>query len=95
MATLKAKDVERALCKKGFVEYNKDHKKFFLYVNGERTSISTKTSHNNQDINNHLQSFMSTQMHLTKNEFLLFVACTISEEKYVEILKSKGVNLRG
>ena len=87
MAVLKAKDVEQALCKKGFQKEDNDHRRFRLYIDGKKKSIRTMTSHNGQDIDNHLQSCMARQMKLSKSEFLLFVACTMSGEKYVELLR--------
>jgi len=90
MAILKAKTIESALCKKGFVREDKDHRKFRLFVNGLKKSIWTMTSHNDQDIGNRLQACMAEQMHLTRAEFLLFVACSISEQQYVCLLKARG-----
>ena len=90
MATLKAIDVENALCKKGFDRSNNDHRVFWLHIDGKKTSIHTKTSHNNQDIDVHLQSLMTRQMHLTKNEFLQFVSCQMNFEIYIKQLYSRN-----
>jgi len=90
MSVLKAKDVEGALCRKGFEKHNRDHLKFWLYVDGRKTYISTMTSHNGQEIGDSLQSCMARQMGLTKSEFLAFVSCTISGEKYVSLLRDRG-----
>jgi len=90
MTIVKAKDIETALCKKGFAKENNDHRKFRFYANGVRTNIWTMTSHNDQEVNGYLQSCMGRQMHLTKNEFLLFVTCTMNQDKYVEVLKHRG-----
>jgi len=90
MPVLKSKNVENALCNKGFTRSNNDHRVFWFYVDGKRTSIHTKTSHNNQDIDNYLQSCMARQMQLTKNEFLLFISCQMNYETYVKRMKSRG-----
>jgi len=90
MSTLKSNLVEKALCNKGFDRSNTDHRVFWLYVDGKRTSIHTKTSHNSQDIDNYLQSCMARQMQLTKNEFLLFVSCQMNFETYVKRIRSRG-----
>jgi len=88
---LKAKEVERSLRKKGFEPSNKDHRQFWFYIDGEKTNIRTMASHNSQEIDNFLQARMAEQMHLTKNEFLLFVSCKISESDYTKKLKADGV----
>ena len=90
MATLKAKAVESALVKKGFILDNKDHRRFVLYIGGIKQEIRTMLSHNGQEINQYLQSCMARQMCLTKSEFLLFVACKLSGENYIKTLKERG-----
>ena len=87
MSILKSKDVEKALCKKGFKKSNTDHRVFWFYIDGAKTNIHTKTSHNNQDIDDYLQSCMARQMQLSKSEFLMFVNCQLSYKKYVECIK--------
>jgi len=89
MAVLKAKDVEQTLCKKGFQREDNEHRRFRLFIDGMRKGVWTMTSHNGQDIDSHLQSCMARQMKLSKSEFLLFVTCTISKERYIEILKQR------
>ena len=90
MATLKAKDVEQSLLRKGFVKDNDRHRIFWFQHNGEREKIRTMTSHNNQDIDDYLQAEMARQMFLTKKEFVSFVSCTISGESYVKLMKERG-----
>ncbi len=87
---LKAKDVERNLCKKGFKQKESDHHQFIFVYNGQETMIRTKTSHNSQEINNYLIDQMSKQIHLSKNDFLLFANCKIDEEEYIKIQKNHG-----
>ena len=88
---LKAKDVEKALLKKGFRKDNKDHRRFRLWVDGVMRKVNTMTSHNSQEIGHNLQTMMAMQMYLTKNEFLIFVSCQMTEQDYIERLKAKDI----
>lgn len=76
--------------KKGFKKEPGDHHYFFLYVNNQRTSIQTHTSHNGQDISKHLFSQMRKQVHLSVDEFTDLIECPLTKEKYIEILKKNG-----
>jgi hypothetical protein len=90
---LKTRDIKSNLCKKGFVEDNKDHKYFCFYHNGKPSAIHTKFSHSVNEVDDHVIHLMANQLHLTKGEFVEFAACEISEQEYVEIQKGLG-NLR-
>lgn len=89
MVALNSRKVESSLLKKGFVQEPGDHKFFYLYVDGKRTGIRTKTSHCGQEINDYLIRQMSRQVQLDKSDFLDLVNCPLSKEKYVQILKEK------
>jgi hypothetical protein len=91
--TLKTKDIKLNLCKKGFAESNTDHKVFWFYIDGTRTSIKTKFSHSANEVDDHLIHLMANQLHLTKSEFVKFAVCEISEQEYIETQKELG-NLR-
>jgi organic radical activating enzyme len=91
--TLKTKDIKLNLCKKGFAESNADHKVFWFYIDGIRTSIKTKFSHSANEVDDNLIHLMAKQIHLTKGEFVKFVICQITEQEYIEIQKGLG-NLR-
>jgi hypothetical protein len=86
--------VESALKSKGFEQIEGDHH-FFVYltVDGRKTTAKTKTSHTPKmkDIPDTLLGLMAKQCHLTKNEFLKLVDCTLSREGYEEILRSKNI----
>jgi hypothetical protein len=82
--------VRGALKKKRFKEEPKDHNFYFLYINGKRTSINTHTSHNQQDINDHLINCMKKQLKLDKKDFENLINCPLSFEKYVQILKDNN-----
>lgn len=89
MPTLKVSDVSRSLLRKGFVQKDTHHKVYYYVHNGNRECVQTRISHSGKDIDSYLIDHMSKQMHLTKDEFLSFVKCTLSKEKYEEILLSK------
>ena len=87
----KAKFVSSALERKGFIrDESRNHIFFIFYHNGKKTSIYTKTSHNNQEINDSLLSLMAKQVRLSKNDFCKMVDCHISKEEYTEKLLSRG-----
>jgi hypothetical protein len=88
--TLKTKDIKSNLCKKGFIEDNKDHKHFCFFRNGKPTVIRTKFSHSAKEIDDNLIHLMANQIHLSKGEFVKFVICEISEPEYIEIQKGLG-----
>lgn len=86
----KANDVEKALCKKGFVKKGGDHR-FFIYqtLDGRNTTIQTKISHSATDVDKFLISAMATQCKLNKAEFADLVRCPLSRDRYEIILKGK------
>jgi predicted RNA binding protein YcfA (HicA-like mRNA interferase family) len=94
MTSLNTKKVLKALMKKGFkAADNKslDHKRVEFWYKGRLTRCNTKFSHNNQEINDYLISHMSKQIQLSKNEFVKFANCTLTENEYIDILKEKGL----
>ena len=87
MSTKKARDVQSALGSKGFVEHDKrDHRYYFLYYQGKKTSIYTKISHNCSDINSNLISRMARQVRLKTLEFASLVDCDLDRDGYLAIL---------
>lgn len=93
MTVFKASKVRRSLEKKGFIEENNHHKMFFLYNDeGKRLPISTKMSHNGQEINDYLISHMAKQVCLNKEQFIDLIECPLSKEQYIGILRSKGIS---
>lgn len=91
MACFKARKVKQSLAKKGFEEESSDHYYFVLCENGKKTRVYTKTSRNNQDIDDPLISLMSQQLHLTKRQFMDLINCPLSKEEYIKILKNKNI----
>lgn len=93
MASLKIKQIESALQKKGFQRdtRGRDHIFFRFYYNGKLSSVQTHYSHGETEIRDPLISKMAKQINLNKDQFFTFVECHINENMYIEILKEKGV----
>lgn len=87
MTVFSAKEVEKALKRVGFKMETGDHNYFRLYIDGKRTSIRTKTSHNKQDIGDALIEKMRKQVHLTKKQFIDLINNNMTVEQYIAILK--------
>lgn len=87
----KARDVESALKQKGFQEAPKrDHKYFFFYLDGKKTSVNTKISHSDSEIHDQNCSLMARQMRLTNRQFKEFISCNLSLEEYTKLLTQNG-----
>lgn len=92
MTAIKSTQVEKALLKKGFKREPGDHRFYFLYDDsGKRTSVRTKVSHNQQEINDYLANCMKKQLHLSKDEFNDLVKCPLKYEQYLRLLKDRRV----
>ena len=91
MATLKIKDINAKLIKKGFTQKNNDHHFFYYINNGKKTGISTKTSFGSKkEIGDPLISAMAKQVRLEKPDFLRLIKCTLSKLGYRELLIKNG-----
>lgn len=92
MTCLKIANVDSALRKKGFQKrvIQKKHKGFEFFYNGHRTGIFTFYSHSADEINDFLIAQMAGQLFLSKEEFIGLVCCSVSEDRYIEILIRKG-----
>ena len=90
MGVLKTSEVEKNLLSKGFRQKDGNHKFFYFYYKGKKSSIFTKTSHSSKEIDDYLIKQMSKQLKLEKAEFLKFASCTLSEPAYVQILIREG-----
>lgn len=89
MASYSASQVEQSLRRKGFRQDERRHHRFILYYNGKKQCVNTSTSHNRQEINDQLVNYMKGQMRLSKAEFCDFVECSLTFDKYIELLKQK------
>ena len=91
MANMKVRNIKTALLKKGFVESPyRDHHFYTFFYQGTKTSIRTKISHGETDIDDGLISAMAKQVHLNKPDFAQLVECPLSEEEYIIRLIEKG-----
>lgn len=93
MSVLDPSKTYKNLKKKGFVEAKTksiDHKRLELFNDGKFV-LSTKLSHNNQDIGNYLIHQMATQCHLGRNEFIDLAKCPLSKDEFFKILEHKGL----
>jgi predicted RNA binding protein YcfA (HicA-like mRNA interferase family) len=86
----KAKDVSANLVRKGFRRHEGDHAFFRLYVGGKKTRVSTKISHGEKDIPDGLLAHMARDTRLNRAEFLELVDCPMTEESYLNLLRSRG-----
>lgn len=93
MPSLKKRDVQTNLQKKGFALREGDHVYLhYITLDGRRTGIRTKISHSPKgDINSGVVSAMARQCQLTTAQFVDFASCTISQDDYERILQTKGV----
>jgi len=89
MAVLKATTTKQSLQKKGFTKDNSHHHYFEFWHDG-KVIATTYTSHNNEDIDDHLIKAMSRQCLMDKPFFVEFVKCTKTKDDYISLLKSKG-----
>lgn len=90
----KKTEVSKVLIKKGFtLDDSRDHKYFYLYnSDGTKTTVYTKISHGSgNEIHDGLLGEMMRQIHLKKQEFNEYLDCTLSKDKYLDILKEKGL----
>ncbi len=89
MSPLDSRKTKTALLKKGFVQYNNDHK-FFEFIYNNKVITKTKISHNDKDIEDYLINQMAHQTKLNKGQFKQLIECTIDKEQYISILKENG-----
>lgn len=85
-----AKDVDAALCRKGFKSHDSHHVYYYLWVNGKKTTVRTHISHGEKEIDDNLLSFMAKQVKLTKKLFGDLIDCPLTHDQYVEHLRNAG-----
>jgi len=90
LTSIKSRVARKALLKKGFGEVEGDHHFLIYFVNGLKTDIRTKMSHNHEELNDVLISKMKEQVNLSKDEFIGVVDCHISKDQLHEIYVKKG-----
>jgi hypothetical protein len=83
----KTRDVSASLCGKGFREHtDRDHRYYFFYHAGKKSSIQTKISHNAGEIDDYLCSAMSRQIKLTRTQFRALVECPLTAEDNLKLM---------
>ena len=92
MSVLKVRKIKKALLSKGFIEDTKsgntDHHYYRLYNHkGEKTSVTTKISRGETEIDNFLIGKMSKQLKLSKRQFISYVSCKMKKEDYLNRTK--------
>jgi len=95
MASLPTKKTVRNLCSKGFEEgRNGKHIPYnYRTLGGKKTSITTHISHtpSHKVLTDRLISSMAQQCGLSRDEFIRFAECTMSQLEYEAIVKGKGL----
>ncbi len=86
MSVLDPSKTIHILLSKGFTECNKHHK-YLEFIYDNRLICSTKISHGSSDIGPALITQMAHQCCLSKSEFVDFAKCSISHQRYIEILR--------
>jgi hypothetical protein len=93
MAGLEKSSVMDALRKKGYREESgaKDHHSFVYYNGTQKTTVRTKTSRSSKirTLDDSLVGKMAKQCHLSKNDFVRLVRCSLSGEEYRLMLLNK------
>ena len=94
MPSWKWKEVRKALTSKGFVhDDNTTHEMYRFVYEGKITSIRTMISFGNKkELNSRspLATRFQQQTLLQNKQLTDFLNCPLSEQDYIEILKSKG-----
>lgn len=89
------RDLESALSKKGFEMEQGDHRYYTLVVDGKETAVGTMVSMGtkSKELGPPMVSTIAKQLRLTKEELKRFVACNMSEQDYIQHLRSCGVQI--
>ena len=94
---LKRNNIDSALTSKGFDKQDRkrDHYYYYLKVDGMDVGIYTKISRGSKarEIGEPLISIMAKQLNITKKQFIDLIACTVDYNDYLNILRSKGINV--
>ncbi len=91
VAVFKPRDIEKALLAKGFKVEQTHHEYFWFYYNGKRTHIKTRISHGKKEYGPNLISAIKKQLKLqSKQQIEDLLNCPMSEEDYIELLRSNG-----
>ena len=89
MKQIKARDLEKALERKGFQrEEGSRHVQYYFYYQNKKTSVRVSISRGSSSVyGDSLISYVRKEMRLPdKRQFEQFVECTLTEEKYSNLL---------
>lgn len=91
---IEREQIRRALCSKGFVENTKrrDHDYYVLRHKDKKTGVFTKLSRGTKykDYSDSLVRKVYSQIGLTKEEFELYLDCSLTLKDYVDRLIARG-----
>lgn len=90
MATVKRKDLEASLLRKGFRQDSSHHRHFWFYYKGRKTRIKTFTSHGKREYDDWLLSQVKKQLRLTKSQLMDLIECPMTEDDYTQHLIRAG-----
>jgi predicted RNA binding protein YcfA (HicA-like mRNA interferase family) len=93
MKPIKARDLEKALVKKGFQrQEGSRHTQYYFYYQNKRTSVRVSISRGSNSVySDSLIAYVRKEMKLPdKRQFELFIECALTEEKYSEYLINNG-----
>ena len=92
--SLKAKDIEAALKKKGYEKAKNrstDHKYYVLVINNIKQNVYTKISHGMKDVPSWLINEMTSQLKMPDINYLKdYVNCDIERDEYIQMLLDDG-----
>ncbi len=87
-----ADKVRAALVLKGFRRSNSKDEMYHFYVDGKKSAVWTKISHGEREIHDGLLATMSRkQLKISRGQFDQLVECPLSQEAYLELLRTQGV----
>lgn len=93
MKPIKARDLEKALEKKGFRRHEGNrHIQYFFYYQNKKTPVRVSISRGSNSVyGDSLIAYVRKEMRLPDNRHLeLFVECTLTEEQYSKDLIKNG-----
>ena len=90
---LERKQIEKSLSQKGFQLEERDHRFYFLYVDGQKTGIYTyvSTAPKYKTLQSPLISQMAKELRITRSEFTDLVQCPMDGPTYVAKLRQLGI----
>jgi hypothetical protein len=91
MTSIARREIETKLSQKGFRKRENDHRYYHFYYKDKRTEISTKISTGSRykEYGDCLLGMVSRQLKLSKEQLVLLVECSLTEDMYIAILKNK------